>query len=184
MRERMVEEMEVVRLRMIRHSDMPDMVTSITSQYSTPEYEDGPPSVIANQLPYPDPNTVKAMLNREKELKSYNQTQRAYALSLGMDQEKFSCAKPNVNELRFYFICIRCCSEFRFLLIVFYTPAGDGRAVNHEVRKRVVREFGLPDVAVEVLRHAPKDTYEDFPGSQESLLLSQCSIEKVQYGCS
>jgi hypothetical protein len=83
MRERMVEEMEVVRLRMIRHSDMPDMVTSITSQYSTPDFEDGPPSVIANQLPYPDATTVKAMLNREKELKSYNQTQRAYALSLG-----------------------------------------------------------------------------------------------------
>ena len=138
MRERMVEEMEVVRLRMIRHSDMPDMVTSITSQYSTPEYEDGPPSVIANELPYPDPNTVKAMLNRERELKSYNQTQRAYALSLG-----------------------------------------DGRAVNHEVRKRVVREFGLPDVAVEVLRHAPKDTSDDFPGSQESLLVSHCSIEKL-----
>ncbi|XP_028393413.1 BTB/POZ domain-containing protein 7-like [Dendronephthya gigantea] len=138
MRERMVEEMEVVRLRMIRRSDMPDMVTSITSQYCTPEYEDGPPSVIANELPYPDQNTVKAMLNREKELKSFNQTQRAYALSLG-----------------------------------------DGRAVNHEVRKRVVREFGLPDVAVEVLRHARKNTAEDFPGSQESLLLSYCSNEKL-----
>lgn len=56
---------------------------------------------------------------------------------------------------------------------------GDGRAVNHEVRKRVVREFGLPDVAVEVLRRAPKNTTEDFPGSQESLLLSQCSYDKV-----
>lgn len=83
MREKMVEEMEVVRLRMIRRSDMPDMVNCITSQYNTPEYEDGPPSVIANELPYPDATTVKAMLNREKELKSYNQTQRAYALSLG-----------------------------------------------------------------------------------------------------
>ena len=85
MRERMVEEMEVVRLRMIRRSDMPDMVNCITSQYSTPEYEDGPPSVIANQLPYPDATTVKAMRNRERELKSFNQTQRAYALSLGTD---------------------------------------------------------------------------------------------------
>ena len=47
------------------------------------------------------------------------------------------------------------------------------------MRKRVVREFGLPDVAVEVLRRAPKDTSEDFPGSQESLLLSQCSNDKV-----
>lgn len=51
--------------------------------------------------------------------------------------------------------------------------------MNHEVRKRVVREFGLPDVAVEVLRRAPKNTAEDFPGSQESLLLSHCSNEKV-----
>ena len=98
MRERMVEEMEVVRLRMIRHSDMPDMVTSITSQYSTPEYEDGPPSVIANELPYPDPNTVKAMLNRERELKSYNQTQRAYALSLGKNPET-TCTVRWVNKV-------------------------------------------------------------------------------------
>ena len=90
MRERMVEEMEVVRLRMIRHSDMPDMVASITSQYSTPEYEDGPPFLIANEVPYPDPTTVKAMLNREKELKSYNQTQRAYALSLGKNRSTYA----------------------------------------------------------------------------------------------
>lgn len=49
--------------------------------------------------------------------------------------------------------------------------------MNHEVRKRVVREFGLPDVAVEVLRHAPKDISEDFPGSQESLLFTQYNEE-------
>ena len=67
--------------------------------------------------------------------------------------------------------------------IVLCNVSGDGRAVNHEVRKRVVREFGLPDVAVEVLRHAPKETCEDFPGSQESLLLSQCSNEKVCICC-
>lgn len=127
MRERMVEEMELVRLRMIRRSDMPDMVNCITSRYSTPESDEGPPSVIGNALPYPDAITVKAMLSREKELKSYNQTQRAYALSLG-----------------------------------------DGRAVNHEVRKRVVREFGLPDVAVEVLRHAPAETCDGFSVNQES----------------
>ena len=84
MRERMVEEMEVVRLRMIRHSDMPDMVNCITTRHSAAEPEDGPPSVIGNGLPYPDASTVKAMLNREKELKSSNQTQRAYALSLGL----------------------------------------------------------------------------------------------------
>lgn len=83
MRERMVAEMEVVRLRMIRHSEMPDMVTSVASHHCSPEYEDGPPSFIANELPYPDATTVKAMLCREKELRSYNQTQRAYALSLG-----------------------------------------------------------------------------------------------------
>ena len=57
--------------------------------------------------------------------------------------------------------------------------AGDGRAVNHEVRKRVVREFGLPDVAVEVLRHAPTETVGDFPVNQESQQRNTKQINQV-----
>ena len=40
--------------------------------------------------------------------------------------------------------------------------------MNNEVRKRVVREFGLPDVAVEVLKHAPEQASDDFPGNHDS----------------
>lgn len=70
--------------------------------------------------------------------------------------------------------------------MLFYKQkcVGDGRAVNHEVRKRVVREFGLPDVAVQVLRDAPdvETSRDEFPVNREFQTRNNKAMNKVRRG--
>ncbi|XP_071963215.1 BTB/POZ domain-containing protein 7-like [Antedon mediterranea] len=83
--EQMAAEMELVRLRMIRMSHVPDTLYMLDDTKYSPNQRGQcasyPPSVVTNNLPVPDNSTVTAMLQREKELRRCNLTQRAFALA-------------------------------------------------------------------------------------------------------
>ncbi|XP_067894850.1 BTB/POZ domain-containing protein 7 isoform X2 [Heterodontus francisci] len=122
--EMMVEQTDLVRLRMVRMSNVPDtlyMVNSAVPQcchlmshqpIGTPS---NPPSIIANEIPVPPLNMVKDMVRRLQELRHMDQVQRAYALN-----------------------------------------CGEGATVSYEIQIRVLREFNLPDAAVELLQNPHK----------------------------
>ncbi|XP_078418337.1 BTB/POZ domain-containing protein 7 isoform X2 [Cetorhinus maximus] len=122
--EMMVEQTDLVRLRMVRMSNVPDtlyMVNSAVPQcchlmshqpLGTPS---NPPSIIANEIPVPPLNMVKDMIRRLQELRHTDQVQRAYALN-----------------------------------------CGEGATVSYEIQIRVLREFNLPDAAVELLQNPHK----------------------------
>ncbi|XP_072348586.1 BTB/POZ domain-containing protein 7 isoform X1 [Scyliorhinus torazame] len=122
--EMMVEQTDLVRLRMVRMSNVPDtlyMVNSAVPQcchlmshqpIGTPS---NPPSIIANEIPVPPLNMVKDMIRRLQELRHTDQVQRAYALN-----------------------------------------CGEGATVSYEIQIRVLREFNLPDAAVELLQNPHK----------------------------
>nr|XP_006815499.1 PREDICTED: BTB/POZ domain-containing protein 7-like [Saccoglossus kowalevskii] len=123
--EHMVAEMELVRLRMIRMSHIPDTLYMVDAKsYQSRGYTQvdavTDPSVIAGSLPAPDVHTTRAIMEREKELCRSNLTQRAFSL-----------------------------------------PCSDIGAVIHEIQKRVVREFGLPDEAVEIFKSGGEDASTD-----------------------
>uniref|UniRef100_A0A8B9BKI7 BTB/POZ domain-containing protein 7 n=1 Tax=Anser brachyrhynchus TaxID=132585 RepID=A0A8B9BKI7_9AVES len=91
--EMMVEQTDLVRLRMVRMSNVPDtlyMVNNavpqcchmITHQQVTAN-QSSPPSVIANEIPVPNLLVVKEMIKRLQELRHTEQVQRAYALNCG-----------------------------------------------------------------------------------------------------
>ncbi|XP_033104970.1 BTB/POZ domain-containing protein 7-like [Anneissia japonica] len=128
--EQMAAEMELVRLRMIRMSHVPDTLYMLDdTKYSASQRgqcSSYPPAIAASNLPVPDDSTIAAMLQREKELRRCNLTQRAYAL--------------------------------------VHT---DSAAVSREIHTRVVREFGLPDEAVEIFHSVPEHYGEDQSGEAE-----------------
>ncbi|KAM9555712.1 BTB/POZ domain-containing protein 7 isoform 2-T3 [Guaruba guarouba] len=91
--EMMVEQTDLVRLRMVRMSNVPDTLYMVNNavpqcchmithqQVST--NQSSPPSVIANEIPVPSLLTVKEMIRRLQELRHTEQVQRAYALNCG-----------------------------------------------------------------------------------------------------
>ncbi|KAF7690603.1 BTB/POZ domain-containing protein 7 [Silurus meridionalis] len=91
--EMMVEQTDLVRLRMVRMSNVPDtlyMVNNavpqcchmINHQQMTGS-QTAPPSVVANEIPVPRLAVVKEMIRRLHELRHTEQVQRAYALNCG-----------------------------------------------------------------------------------------------------
>ncbi|KAM8807650.1 BTB/POZ domain-containing protein 7 isoform 2-T2 [Eudromia elegans] len=91
--EMMVEQTDLVRLRMVRMSNVPDTLYMVNNavpqcchmithqQVSTTQST--PPSVIANEIPVPNLLVVKEMIRRLQELRHTEQVQRAYALNCG-----------------------------------------------------------------------------------------------------
>ncbi|NXH68517.1 BTBD7 protein, partial [Hydrobates tethys] len=91
--EMMVEQTDLVRLRMVRMSNVPDTLYMVNNavpqcchmithqQVST--NQSSPPSVIANEIPVPNLFIVKEMIKRLQELRHTEQVQRAYALNCG-----------------------------------------------------------------------------------------------------
>ncbi|NXX73497.1 BTBD7 protein, partial [Urocolius indicus] len=91
--EMMVEQTDLVRLRMVRMSNVPDTLYMVNNavpqcchvithqQVST--NQSSPPSVIANEIPVPSLLVVKEMIRRLQELRHAEQVQRAYALNCG-----------------------------------------------------------------------------------------------------
>ncbi|XP_005417908.1 BTB/POZ domain-containing protein 7 isoform X3 [Geospiza fortis] len=91
--EMMVEQTDLVRLRMVRMSNVPDTLYMVNNavpqcchvithqQVST--NQSSPPSVIANEIPVPSLLVVKEMIRRLQELRHTEQVQRAYALNCG-----------------------------------------------------------------------------------------------------
>uniref|UniRef100_A0A8C4UVE9 BTB/POZ domain-containing protein 7 n=1 Tax=Falco tinnunculus TaxID=100819 RepID=A0A8C4UVE9_FALTI len=91
--EMMVEQTDLVRLRMVRMSNVPDTLYMVNNavpqcchmithqQVST--NQSSPPSVIANEIPVPNLLVVKEMIKRLQELRHTEQVQRAYALNCG-----------------------------------------------------------------------------------------------------
>ncbi|KFZ46158.1 BTB/POZ domain-containing protein 7, partial [Antrostomus carolinensis] len=91
--EMMVEQTDLVRLRMVRMSNVPDTLYMVNNavpqcchvithqQVST--NQSSPPSVIANEIPVPNLLVVKEMIRRLQELRHTEQVQRAYALNCG-----------------------------------------------------------------------------------------------------
>ncbi|XP_072130796.1 BTB/POZ domain-containing protein 7 isoform X1 [Mobula birostris] len=122
--EMMVEQTDLVRLRMVRMSNVPDtlyMVNSAVPQcchlmnHQPIGAPSNPPSIIANEIPVPPLKMVKDMIRRLQELRHTDQVQRAYALN-----------------------------------------CGEGATVSYEIQIRVLREFNLPDAAVELLQNPLK----------------------------
>ncbi|NXV70663.1 BTBD7 protein, partial [Atlantisia rogersi] len=91
--EMMVEQTDLVRLRMVRMSNVPDTLYMVNNavpqcchmithqQVST--NQSSPPSVIANEIPVPSLLVVREMIRRLQELRHTEQVQRAYALNCG-----------------------------------------------------------------------------------------------------
>ncbi|XP_035388903.1 BTB/POZ domain-containing protein 7-like [Electrophorus electricus] len=137
--EMMVEQTDLVRLRMVRMSNVPDtlyMVNNavpqcchvinhqqITSSQATA------PSVVANEIPVPRLAVVREMMARLQELRHTEQVQRAYALN-----------------------------------------CGEGATVSYVLQLRVLREFGLPDGAAELLQNPHKFFPEERFGDESPLL--------------
>ncbi|XP_004635206.1 BTB/POZ domain-containing protein 7 isoform X1 [Octodon degus] len=91
--EMMVEQTDLVRLRMVRMSNVPDtlyMVSSavpqcchLISHQQISSNQSSPPSVVANEIPVPRLLIMKDMVRRLQELRHTEQVQRAYALNCG-----------------------------------------------------------------------------------------------------
>ncbi|KTF78829.1 hypothetical protein cypCar_00014555 [Cyprinus carpio] len=91
--EMMVEQTDLVRLRMVRMSNVPDtlyMVNNAVPQcchminhQQMAGSQTAPPSVVANEIPVPRLAVVKEMIRRLQELRHTDQVQRAYALNCG-----------------------------------------------------------------------------------------------------
>ncbi|XP_041132331.1 BTB/POZ domain-containing protein 7-like isoform X2 [Polyodon spathula] len=135
----MVEQTDLVRLRMVRMSNVPDtlyMVNNAVPQcchminlQQISSSQCSPPTVVANEIPVPKLQVVKDMIRRLQEIRHTDQVQRAYALN-----------------------------------------CGEGATVSYELQIRVLREFGLPDAAAELLQSCavpvlPLMTGSDFCGT-------------------
>nr|XP_004649377.1 BTB/POZ domain-containing protein 7 isoform X1 [Jaculus jaculus]XP_045009977.1 BTB/POZ domain-containing protein 7 isoform X1 [Jaculus jaculus]XP_045009978.1 BTB/POZ domain-containing protein 7 isoform X1 [Jaculus jaculus] len=91
--EMMVEQTDLVRLRMVRMSNVPDtlyMVSNAVPQcchminhQQISSNQSSPPSVVANEIPVPRLLIMKDMVRRLQELRHTEQVQRAYALNCG-----------------------------------------------------------------------------------------------------
>ncbi|XP_006632633.2 BTB/POZ domain-containing protein 7 [Lepisosteus oculatus] len=137
--EMMVEQTDLVRLRMVRMSNVPDtlyMVNNAVPQcchminhQQITGSQTAPPSVVANEIPVPKLSVVKEMIRRLQELRHMDQVQRAYALN-----------------------------------------CGEGATVSYEIQIRVLREFGLPDGAAELLQNPHKFFPEERFGDESPVL--------------
>ncbi|KAI1897942.1 hypothetical protein AGOR_G00088490 [Albula goreensis] len=137
--EMMVEHTDLVRLRMVRMSNVPDTLYMVnnatpqcchmTSHPQTPSGQAVPPSVVANEIPVPRLAVVKQMTGRLQELRRTDLAQRAYSLS-----------------------------------------CGEGASVSHALQLRVLREFGLPDGAAELLQSPHKFFPEECFGDESPVL--------------
>ncbi|KAM7164685.1 BTB/POZ domain-containing protein 7 isoform 2-T5 [Macrochelys suwanniensis] len=91
--EMMVEQTDLVRLRMVRMSNVPDTLYMVNnavpqcchmiSHQQISSNQSSPPSVVANEIPVPHLLVVKEMVKRLQELRHTEQVQRAYALNCG-----------------------------------------------------------------------------------------------------
>ncbi|KAM9294092.1 BTB/POZ domain-containing protein 7 isoform 2-T2 [Gastrophryne carolinensis] len=91
--EMMVEQTDLVRLRMVRMSNVPDtlyMVNNAVPQcchvinhQQMNSSQATPPTVVANEIPVPPLGVVREMIRRLQELRHMEQVQRAYALNCG-----------------------------------------------------------------------------------------------------
>ncbi|XP_077411529.1 BTB/POZ domain-containing protein 7 isoform X2 [Vanacampus margaritifer] len=91
--EMMVEQTDLVRLRLVRMSNVPDtlyMVNNAVPQcchmvnhQQMTANSVAAPSVVANEIPVPQLSVVKEMIRRLQELRHTEQVQRAYALNCG-----------------------------------------------------------------------------------------------------
>ncbi|XP_047591857.1 BTB/POZ domain-containing protein 7 isoform X1 [Lutra lutra] len=91
--EMMVEQTDLVRLRMVRMSNVPDTLYMVNtavpqcchmmSHQQISSHQSSPPSVVANEIPVPRLLIVKDMVRRLQELRRAEQVQRAYALNCG-----------------------------------------------------------------------------------------------------
>ncbi|XP_019374179.1 PREDICTED: BTB/POZ domain-containing protein 7 [Gavialis gangeticus] len=137
--EMMVEQTDLVRLRMVRMSNVPDTLYMVNnavpqcchmiSHQQISSNQSSPPSVIANETPVPSLLVVKEMIKRLQELRHTEQVQRAYALN-----------------------------------------CGEGATVSYEIQIRVLREFGLPDSAAELLQNPHKFFPDERFGDESPLL--------------
>ncbi|KAG9336571.1 hypothetical protein JZ751_002918 [Albula glossodonta] len=151
--EMMVEQTDLVRLRMVRMSNVPDtlyMVNNAVPQcchminhQQITGSQAAPPSVVANEIPeksalsselarrptVPKLSVVREMIRRLQELRHTDQVQRAYALN-----------------------------------------CGEGATVSYEIQIRVLREFGLPDGAAELLQNPHKFFPEERFGDESPVL--------------
>ncbi|KAA0708611.1 BTB/POZ domain-containing protein 7 [Triplophysa tibetana] len=135
----MVEQTDLVRLRMVRMSNVPDtlyMVNNAVPQcchminhQQMAGSQTAPPSVVANEIPVPRLAVVKEMIRRLQELRHTDQVQRAYALN-----------------------------------------CGEGATVSYELQIRVLREFGLPDGAAELLQNPHKFFPEERFGDESPVM--------------
>ncbi|XP_076873732.1 BTB/POZ domain-containing protein 7 [Brachyhypopomus gauderio] len=137
--EMMVEQTDLVRLRMVRMSNVPDtlyMVNNAVPQcchminhQQMAGSQTVPPSVVANEIPVPRLAVVREMIRRLQELRHTEQVQRAYGLN-----------------------------------------CGEGATVSYELQIRVLREFGLPDGATELLQNPHKFFPEERFGDESPVL--------------
>nr|XP_048709217.1 BTB/POZ domain-containing protein 7 isoform X2 [Caretta caretta] len=91
--EMMVEQTDLVRLRMVRMSNVPDTLYMVNnavpqcchmvSHQQISSNQSSPPSVVANEIPVPHLLVVKEMVKRLQELRHTEQVQRAYGLNCG-----------------------------------------------------------------------------------------------------
>lgn len=91
--EMMVEQTDLVRLRMVRMSNVPDTLYMVNnavpqcchmiSHQQISSNQSSPPSVVANEIPVPRLLLMKDMVRRLQELRHTEQVQRAYALNCG-----------------------------------------------------------------------------------------------------
>ncbi|XP_060476596.1 BTB/POZ domain-containing protein 7 isoform X2 [Panthera onca] len=91
--EMMVEQTDLVRLRMVRMSNVPDTLYMVStavpqcchmmSHQQISSHQSSPPSVVANEIPVPRLLIMKDMVRRLQELRHTEQVQRAYALNCG-----------------------------------------------------------------------------------------------------
>ncbi|XP_014404544.1 PREDICTED: BTB/POZ domain-containing protein 7 isoform X2 [Myotis brandtii] len=91
--EMMVEQTDLVRLRMVRMSNVPDTLYMVNnavpqcchmiSHQQISSNQSSPPSVVANEIPVPRLLILKDMVRRLQELRHTEQVQRAYALNCG-----------------------------------------------------------------------------------------------------
>ncbi|MBZ3877026.1 BTB/POZ domain-containing protein 7 [Sciurus carolinensis] len=91
--EMMVEQTDLVRLRMVRMSNVPDTLYMVSnavpqcchmiSHQQMSSNQSSPPSVVANEIPVPRLFIMKDMVRRLQELRHTEQVQRAYALNCG-----------------------------------------------------------------------------------------------------
>uniref|UniRef100_A0A8C5EBV9 BTB domain-containing protein n=1 Tax=Gouania willdenowi TaxID=441366 RepID=A0A8C5EBV9_GOUWI len=91
--EMMVEQTDLVRLRLVRMSNVPDTLYMVNnavpqcchmiSHQQMASNSAAAPSVVANEIPVPQLSVVKDMIRRLHELRHTEQVQRAYALNCG-----------------------------------------------------------------------------------------------------